>query len=53
MKWKMQTLGLPPAQYMAWQIPVATAAAASLIVIGSSLLSLRRVLRLEPASVFR
>jgi putative ABC transport system permease protein len=53
MKWKMQSVGLPPAQYMAWQIPLGTAAAASLIVIGSSLLSLRRVLRLEPASVFR
>ncbi len=51
--WKLKSSGLPPAAYMAWQIPVGTAAAAGLIVLGSSLLSLRRVLTLEPASVFR
>jgi putative ABC transport system permease protein len=53
MKWRMQSAGLPPAMYMAWQIPIGTAVAAGLIVVGSSVLSLRRVLRLEPASVFR
>ena len=45
--------GVPPAMYMTWQIPLGSALAAALIVIGASLLSLRRVLRLEPASVFR
>ena len=45
--------GVPPAMYMTWQIPLGSATAAGLIVIGASLLSLRRVLRLEPASVFR
>jgi putative ABC transport system permease protein len=49
----MRIKGIPPAMHMAWQIPVLSAAAASLIVIGSSLVSLLRVLRLEPASVFR
>src|SRR5262249_32179543 len=39
--------------YMAWQIPVATAAAVLVIVLLSSLLSIRRVLVLEPAVVFR
>jgi putative ABC transport system permease protein len=45
--------GIPPAMYMAWPIPAASAAAAALIVVGSSLVSLRRVMRLEPAAVFR
>ncbi len=45
--------GLPPANYMAWPIPLGSGAAAALIVTGSSLLSLVKVLRLEPASVFR
>jgi putative ABC transport system permease protein len=45
--------GLPPANYMAWPIPVGTALAAGLIVTGASLVSLTRVLKLEPASVFR
>jgi putative ABC transport system permease protein len=45
--------GIPPAAYMAWPIPVGTALAAGSIVTVSSLLSLLRVLRLEPASVFR
>jgi putative ABC transport system permease protein len=45
--------GIPPAMYMAWQLPVLSASAAALIVIVSALVSLRRVLRLEPASVFR
>ena len=48
-----QVKGVPPAAYMAWQIPVGTAAAAGLIVVASALVSLRRVLRLEPASVFQ
>jgi putative ABC transport system permease protein len=45
--------GVPPAAYMAWPIPLGSAAAAGLIVVAAALLSLRRVLRLEPASVFR
>ncbi|HZV06858.1 MAG TPA: ABC transporter permease [Gemmataceae bacterium] len=49
----MQRRGLPPANFMAWPIPVGTALAAALIVIASAMVSLRRVLRLEPASVFR
>jgi putative ABC transport system permease protein len=45
--------GIPLASYMAWQLPLLSATAASLIVVASTMLSLRRVLRLEPASVFR
>jgi putative ABC transport system permease protein len=45
--------GIPLAAYMSWQLPFLSAAAASLIVVASAMLSLRRVLRLEPASVFR
>jgi putative ABC transport system permease protein len=45
--------GIPLASYMAWQLPLLSATAASLIVVASAMLSLRRVLRLEPASVFR
>ncbi len=48
-----QVKGIPLAAYMAWQLPFLSAAAASLIVVASAMLSLRRVLRLEPASVFR
>jgi putative ABC transport system permease protein len=51
--WKLKGTGLPPADYMAWPIPFATAFAASVIVLGSAMISLRRVLRLEPATVFR
>jgi putative ABC transport system permease protein len=39
--------------YMAWQIPVLTAAAVALIMILASLISIRRVLVLEPGIVFR
>jgi putative ABC transport system permease protein len=49
--WRIK--GIPPAAYMAWQIPVGTAIAAAVIVTASALVSLRRVLTLEPASVFR
>jgi putative ABC transport system permease protein len=45
--------GLPLAAYMAWQLPLLSAAAAALIMVAAALFSLRRVLRLEPASVFR
>ena len=45
--------GVPPAMFMAWPIPVGTAVAAAVIVAASALASLRRVLTLEPASVFR
>ena len=44
---------IPPAFYMAWQIPVGVAIAVALIVLTSALLSLRRVLKLEPAEVFK
>jgi len=39
--------------YMPWQVLVGTAAAVGLIVVLSSLLSVRKVLFLEPAVVFR
>jgi putative ABC transport system permease protein len=45
--------GVPPAFYMVWHIPAGTAIAVALIVIGTTLFSLRRVLVLEPASVFK
>jgi putative ABC transport system permease protein len=48
-----QIKGIPPAMFMAWPIPVGTALCAFVIVMGASLVSLRRVLRLEPAAVFR
>jgi putative ABC transport system permease protein len=50
---KMQLKAIPPANFMIWHIPVGTAVAVALIVIGTTLVSLRRVLVLEPASVFR
>jgi putative ABC transport system permease protein len=49
----MRSRGLPPANFMAWPIPLGTALAAASIVFASAMISLRRVLRLEPASVFR
>jgi putative ABC transport system permease protein len=51
--WRLRSLGLPPANYMVWPIPLGSGVAAALIVTAASLFSLRRVLRLEPASVFR
>jgi len=53
MAWKLKDTGLPLADYMAWPIPILTGLAAALIVGASAMISLRRVLRLEPASVFR
>jgi putative ABC transport system permease protein len=50
---KAQLKAIPPANFMAWQILVGTAAAVALIVTATTLFSLRRVLVLEPASVFR
>jgi putative ABC transport system permease protein len=44
---------IPPVTFMAWQIPVGTAVAVAIIVVGTALFSLRRVLVLEPASVFK
>jgi putative ABC transport system permease protein len=38
---------------MPWHVLVGTAAAVALIVIGASLVSVIKVLRLEPAVVFR
>jgi putative ABC transport system permease protein len=51
--WKLADSAVLPATYMAWQIPAASGVAAVLIVCGSAVFSLRRVLRLEPAAVFR
>lgn len=50
---KMEMTEIPPISYMAWPIPIGTAVAVALIVAGTTLFSLRRVLVLEPASVFR
>ncbi|MHB1424960.1 MAG: ABC transporter permease [Gemmataceae bacterium] len=50
---QLRSRGLPPANFMAWPIPLGAGAAAALIVVASALISLRRVLRLEPATVFR
>jgi putative ABC transport system permease protein len=44
---------VPPAFYMLWHIPAGTAIAVTLIMIGTTLVSLHRVLLLEPAAVFR
>jgi putative ABC transport system permease protein len=44
---------IPPVTFMAWQIPVGTAVAVAIIVVGTTMFSLRRVLVLEPASVFK
>jgi putative ABC transport system permease protein len=44
---------IPPAFYMAWHIPVGAALAVGIICAGATIMSLRRVLRLEPAAVFR
>jgi putative ABC transport system permease protein len=44
---------VPPAFFMPWQIPVFTAAAVMIIIVLSSIVSIRRVLVLEPAIVFR
>ncbi len=51
--WRLRSLGLPPANFMAWPIPLGSGVAAALIVTASSLFSLLRVIRLEPAAVFR
>jgi putative ABC transport system permease protein len=53
MAWRLKDSGIPLADHMAWPIPIFTALAAALIVSAAALFSLRRVLRLEPASVFR
>jgi putative ABC transport system permease protein len=50
---RMQIQSIPPATFMAWQIPIGTALAVALIMAGTTLISLRRVLLLEPASVFK
>jgi putative ABC transport system permease protein len=51
LEWRVTTV--PPAFYMAWQIPAGVAAAVLVIMLATALFSLRRVLRLEPAVVFR
>jgi len=43
----------PPAFYFGWQIPVIAAVAVAIIITISALVSLKRVLFLEPAVVFR
>ena len=44
---------VPPAFYMTWQIMAGTAVAVGVIVMLASLVSIRKVLVLEPAVVFR
>jgi putative ABC transport system permease protein len=44
---------VPPVFYMLWQIPAGTAVAVTLIMIGTTFVSLLRVWVLEPAAVFR
>ena len=44
---------VPPAFYMPWHVPALTALAVLVIIALSSLISIRRVLVLEPAIVFR
>ena len=39
--------------FMPWQVPVLTAAAVMLIIVLTSLFSLRRVLTVDPATVFQ
>jgi putative ABC transport system permease protein len=39
--------------FMPWQVPVVTAGAVALIIVLASVISVRRVLRLEPAVVFQ
>jgi putative ABC transport system permease protein len=51
--WKLADSGVLPASHMAWQIPLASGAGTVLIVAGSALFSVRRVLRQEPAAIFR
>jgi putative ABC transport system permease protein len=53
MAWRLKDSGLPLADHMAWPIPIFTGLAATVIVFASAMVSLRRVLHLEPASVFR
>ncbi len=53
MSWKMRSVGLPPMNAMIWPIPVGTALASATIVVAAAAVSLRRVLALEPAAVFR
>jgi putative ABC transport system permease protein len=50
---KRTVTAVPPAFFMAWQIPAGTAFAVALICAGATLASLHRVLKLEPAAVFR
>jgi putative ABC transport system permease protein len=50
---QLRSRGLPPANFMAWPIALGAAVAAALIVFASAMISLRRVLALEPAAVFR
>jgi putative ABC transport system permease protein len=44
---------VPPANYMAWQIPALTAVAVFIIVALAAVVSLKKVIRLEAAVVFR
>jgi putative ABC transport system permease protein len=48
-----ESKGVPPAFYMPWQILVGTGVAVVAIVLLASLVSIRRVLVLEPAIVFK
>jgi putative ABC transport system permease protein len=50
---RLSLKSVPLTQFMAWQILVGTAVAVAIIMTGTTLLSLRRVLLLEPATVFK
>ena len=50
---KAMAKGIPPAFFMPWQILAGTAVAVLVISIVASLISIRRVLVLEPATVFK
>jgi putative ABC transport system permease protein len=51
--WKLADSGVLPASHMAWQIPLLSGTATVSIVAGSAVFSLHRVLRMEPAAIFR
>ena len=45
--------GIPPAFFMTWQVMVGAALAVVVIAMAASLISIRRVIVLEPAIVFK
>ena len=51
--WGLERRGVPVVAFMAWPIPLGSGLAVALILGATALLSVRAVLRLEPAAVFR